>query len=232
MRSRFPNRSQTLEVTEMAIMDSTQMEFTPEYENFEYQEYEGETLNEGEVFNEGELLELASEMLEVNSEAELDQFIGKAIRKAARKLRRAVRSPLGNALGGYLKGLAKAAIPLGAGALGGMVAGPLGTRIGSSLAKSGLGMIGFEAETLEAEDQEFEGAKAYAKTLGSAVQSAVQAPPTVDPIEVARQSVQAARAKYTAGNLGGTSSQKRHLKFPTQGKWYRNGEDLVLRGIA
>lgn len=216
----------------MAIMDSTQMEFTPEYENFEYQEFESEGQGESEVFNEGELLELASEMLEVNSEAELDQFIGKLIKKAAKKVGKVVRSPLGNALGGYLKGLAKKAIPLGVGALGGMVGGPIGAQIGNGLASSGLGMLGFEAETLEAEDRQFEGAKAYAKTAGAAVQSAVQAPPAVDPVEAAKQSVQAAGVKFTPGAMGIVRPGKKRSKLPSQGQWFRNGQDLVLRGFA
>jgi hypothetical protein len=43
-----------------------------EFENFEFED--SEWSGEGEVFSEAELMELAGELLEINSEAELDQW--------------------------------------------------------------------------------------------------------------------------------------------------------------
>jgi len=71
----------------MGNFDNTFMEYSPELENFEFEE--SEWTGEGEVFSEAELMELAGELLEVNSEAELDQFLSNAVTRAARKLKKA-----------------------------------------------------------------------------------------------------------------------------------------------
>ena len=55
-----------------------------EFENFEFED--SEWSGEGEVFSEAELMELAGELLEINSEAELDHFLGKLIKKAGSAL--------------------------------------------------------------------------------------------------------------------------------------------------
>lgn len=59
-----------------------------EYEDEFEEEFEGESEYEGEdresTFHESAQMELASELLAVQSEAELDQFLGKLIKKASR----------------------------------------------------------------------------------------------------------------------------------------------------
>src|SRR5215470_18756434 len=64
-------------------------------------------------------MELASELLEVTNEEELDRFLGSLIGRAAKGLGRIVRSPIGHALGGVLKRVAKVALPLAGKAVGG-----------------------------------------------------------------------------------------------------------------
>ena len=62
-----------------------------EYEDYEDNEWEAESDSEYEYespFSEEEEMELASEMLETNSEAELDQFLGKIFKKIGRKAKR------------------------------------------------------------------------------------------------------------------------------------------------
>ena len=84
-----------------------------ESEYFEYGEAEtshpGET---GGVFSETQEMELASELLEVMSEAELDRFLGNLINRAGGAIGRFVSSPEGQAMGGILKGAAKQALPV------------------------------------------------------------------------------------------------------------------------
>ena len=88
-------------------------EFNPETET-----YETEWGGEAEVFSEAETMELAGELLEITTEAELDRFLGDLISKAGQAVGKFVRSPIGNAVGGWLKGAAKSALPLAGGALG------------------------------------------------------------------------------------------------------------------
>jgi len=63
----------------MRAFDHTSMEYNPEMETFEAEqfEWEGKTKwgSETEVFSEAELMELAQELLEVTNEAELDRFL-------------------------------------------------------------------------------------------------------------------------------------------------------------
>ena len=79
-------------------------------------------------------MELAAQLMEVNSEEELDRFLGDLIRKAGRALGSFVTSPSGQAIGGILKGAVRQILPHAAGALGTFVGGPLGAQISSGLA--------------------------------------------------------------------------------------------------
>jgi len=71
-----------------------------EAEQFEFAEAETPFQPEtGEVFGETEQMELASEMLEISSEAELDRFLGDLIKRAGQAVGKFVSSPEGSALG-------------------------------------------------------------------------------------------------------------------------------------
>lgn len=79
------------EVT-MHDIDRTQMESWEaepgEFEYETYQEFEG-------PFNEVEEMELASQLLEVTDEAELDQFLGSLFKKASRAVGSFMKGPVG-----------------------------------------------------------------------------------------------------------------------------------------
>ena len=101
-------------------------------------EFEGETDLES-PFEEFEEMEYAAELLSIQSEEELDQFLGKLIKRAGRGL-----SKIGKVfrpLGGVLKGLAKKALPFVGGALGSFIPIPgvgtaVGTALGSAVSKA------------------------------------------------------------------------------------------------
>src|SRR6188768_1303099 len=86
-------------------------------------EFEGE--DEG-VVNESEVTQLATELMEVNSEAEMEQFLGDLINKAGRAVGSSVKSSNCQAMGGIPTGEAKQAMQLAGGALGGFLGGPAG----------------------------------------------------------------------------------------------------------
>src|SRR5262245_10096582 len=69
----------------------------------------GSLLGGGEVspLTEAQEIELASELLEITSEQELEQFLGGLFKKVARGVGTFIKSPVGRALGGVLKGVAK-----------------------------------------------------------------------------------------------------------------------------
>ncbi len=173
-------------------------------------------------------MELAGELLEVDSEAELDQFLGKLIKRAARAVGRVVRSPIGKAVGGFLKGVAKRALPLAGTALGGVFGGPLGAQIGGGLASAAGGALGLEAETLNAEDQEFEGAKQFVRMSGHAVRSAVAAPQNLNPTSAAQQAVTAAAVRLAPGLVGRARANAPTGLRGRSGRWVRKGRNIVL----
>lgn len=110
-------------------MQNYEQEFGFEAEQFEYADQEYGGFSAGEVFSQEQEIALANEMLAVNSEEELNYFLGDLIRQAGSAIGKAVSSPTGRAIGTALKGAAKAALPVAA--KGGLVAG--GKAFGSQL---------------------------------------------------------------------------------------------------
>ena len=121
------------------------------------------------MLSEADEIQLAGELLEVTNEAELDRFLGDFIKKVGSVAGQVIRSPVGQAVGGVLKGVAKKALPMAGGAIGGYFGGPLGAKIGSGLASAAGSALGLEAEQLEQEDREFEGAKQFVKVAADTV---------------------------------------------------------------
>ncbi|MGV9868705.1 hypothetical protein [Rhodococcus koreensis] len=68
-------------------------------------------------FSEVQETELANELLEITSEDELEEFLGKLVSGVGKF----AKSSVGKALGGALKGIAKTVLPMAAGALGNFI---------------------------------------------------------------------------------------------------------------
>jgi hypothetical protein len=263
----------------MHDIDRTSLEFNPgsNYEGgqFEFgqQEWSGETFGEtygetyGEIygetygesiFNEVDEAELASELLQVTNEAELDRFLGNLLSRAARAVGQVARSPIGQAVGGVLKGVAKKALPMAGGAIGGYFGGPLGAKIGSGLASAAGSALGLEAESFEQEEREFEGAKQFVRLAGNTVKQAASAPPTSDPRTIAQSAAIAAARQLAPGLLqtmarqqtgtGMTGGMQTGMQTSAQGglgggvggrggfgqgrvgRWVRRGNKIILFG--
>ncbi|WP_374583313.1 hypothetical protein [Pseudoduganella sp.] len=196
----------------MHDIDRTTLEFGNEASNYEGEyefgeaEWGGETGQQG-MLTEAEEMELASELLSVTNEAELDQFLGSFLKKAANFAGNVIRSPVGQAIGGALKGVAKKAIPLAGGAIGGYFGGPLGAKIGSGLASAAGSALGLEAEgEFQSEDREFEGARTFVKMAADTVSRAAQTRGG-DPRQVAMQAATAAARQFAPGLLGRNGAQ-------------------------
>jgi uncharacterized protein (DUF697 family) len=192
-------------------------EFEGEYESGG--EFESQELAESEQFlggilgslaGGGELesplsgsqeIELASELLEIGSEQELEQFLGNLVKGISRAVGGVIKSPVGRALGGVLKSVAKKALPVVGGALGSMVAPGIGTALGSKLGSMASGLFEVEFEALPAEAAEFEVARRYVNLAASAARRAALAQPRpgVNPQRVARAAVAAAARTYAPG---------------------------------
>ena len=155
---------------------------------------------EGETpLQEVEEMEFASELLEVASEEELEEFLGDLISSVSKAAGSVIGSPLGRALTGTLKSLAKQALPVVGGALGSVVAPGVGTAIGSQLGSIAGGLFEFESEGMDHEQAEFTAARRFVALASKAAENAAFAPPGMPPHEVARQAVASAAAHYAPG---------------------------------
>jgi len=161
---------------------------------------------------EMEEMELASELLEVASQQDLEQFLGDVFNAAGRAVGNFVRSDTGRALGGILsdslRSAAKQALPVVGRAIGGM---------------AGSGDLG-------AEDREFETARQLVRFVGSAVGQAAAAPRRIPPSVVARTAASRAAQVYAPGLLPRLQGRGTQL-WPRSGRWVRRGRTIHLYGF-
>jgi hypothetical protein len=224
-------RQLTLKELAMHDIDHTQ-EYGSEMSGFEADrfEYEGEWATEGGVLSEADEYELASELLGVTNEGELDQFLGGLLKRVTQAAGKHLRSPIGQAVGGVLKGVAKKALPLG-GALDSL--GPLGAKIGSGLASASNDTPGVAGETLAQEDQEFEGAKQFVRLAANTVNKAAAAPAAAEPRAVAQSAAVAAARQLAPGLLKKAvgANVPEGAGRGHSGRWARRGNIIVLYGV-
>jgi hypothetical protein len=190
----------------------------------------GEVSQEEQIGGTGELqeVELASELLEVTSEAELDRFIGDLMRRAAGAARGFVRSPTGQALGGILKQATKQALPVVGQGLGGMVSPAWGT-FGGRVGQAAGDLLGLELEGLSSEDREFEVARTLVRFMTDACRNAAAAPPAAPPERVVRSAVETAARRHAPGLVASPAVQSPGQSARQRsGRWQRQGRAIVI----
>lgn len=142
-----------------------------EYEEQEYAyefENDGEAADRESTFSEAMQMELASELLNVQTEEELDLFLGKLLKKAGRLVKKVSKVALPGPLGKVLKGIAKKVLPMAGGVVGGMFVPGLGNVVGKAVGDAASKAFEMEFEGMSREDQEFEKAKAFVRFAGNA----------------------------------------------------------------
>jgi hypothetical protein len=193
-----------------------------EGEQNEYQEY-GET-------SDSELA-LASELLEVTTEAELDRFLGKLVSGAISAVRSFAGSDAGRAVGGVLKSAAKQALPQLGRAVGDVVAPGRGGAIGQRAGQWAAGRLelGLQTEGLSAEDEEYEVARAFVRFANETARRAAQAPPTVPPQVAAQRAAVAAAQRHLPGLVGAQGAQgAAGGSRGSEGRWIRRGNRIIV----
>lgn len=217
--------------------------------------YSGEITGEysGELSNETLEMELATELLGVTNEAELDRFLGSLIKKAAGAVKSFANSSAGKAIGGFLKSAAKKALPIAGAALGNLVAPGVGGAIGGKLGSLASNAFELELEGLSNEDKEFELSRAYVRFATNAVQRAAYDPRNrSNPGMAARNAIVSAAKTYAPGllrkrptngrrsvNRSSQSSYDTYNNYdnygyasdynqPSEGTWYRQGNQIIL----
>jgi hypothetical protein len=219
----------------MHDIDRTQIAYPGDTES-----YEGYPMaSQSPVLSEAEEMELASRLMELESEDELENFLGDIISGISGGL---INSKTGNALGGLLKGAAKTLLPIAGTALGGYFGGPVGASLGGKLAGGLAGSLEMESEQME-----WEAAKDFVRFAAEAAKNAAAAPDGQDPHAVARQATIEAAQKHAPELIehgpgpqgppqplpaehhghGGCGCHHRHHGG---GHWERRGHEIVLFG--
>lgn len=199
-------------------------EDTPPSSEFEMEDYEYYNMEQEEeitdregTFNEMTEMELASELLSLNNEMELDHFFGGAFKKVLGGLSGILNSPQGKILKDLLKNVAKKGLPLAGAAVGTALGGPLGTAVGSNIGNAASKMFELELEGLSNEDREFEAAKAIVRLSGNAIRQLTEQN-TGDPKEDARQALIHASALYAPGLI-----TRKDNRYDSYGNDYNRG---------
>jgi uncharacterized protein (DUF697 family) len=162
----------------------------------------------GEVpLHEAQEMELASELLEVANEEELEGFLRNVFKMVGSTLGRFARSDVGTALTGIVRNAARDALPTVGGAVGSWIAPGRGGALGSQLAQQAGALLGLELEGLSPPDQEFEAARQFVRFAGSAYANAAGAPRGAPFEAVARHAATAAAEQFAPGLAAATSPQ-------------------------
>jgi hypothetical protein len=207
----------------MHDIDRTSYELSDEYGEFGPDtELPGGTFDR--AFSEAELDELATDLLQVRDEAELDQFLGTLLGKAAKAFGRFVKSPAGQALKGILKDAVKAAVPvLGGVATSMFPAGAIGTVLGGAI-KSEL-----DWEGVPGDSQDIAAAKKLIAIAGRAAQEVESELPPDAPKEAVGEKVQ------DVAQQQGVATPPQDTPAPTgaltSGSWTRRGRTIVIEGL-
>jgi uncharacterized protein (DUF697 family) len=160
-----------------------------------------ETHETGEM-NEMLEMELVNELLEITSEAELEQFLGKLVRSVGKAASGFIKSPIGKALGGVLRNVAKTALPMVGSALGSFVAPGLGTALGGKLgAMAGNLLEVQELEAMGEAEAEFEMARRYVQWARGTTRNALRAPYGVNPNAAVRAAAVSSARRYAPALL-------------------------------
>lgn len=130
----------------------------------------------GEILPENEELELAMELLSVQHDQELEQFLGSLVKSVGRGLKSVGKFVSKNVLpvvGPALKQLAKTALPLAGGALGSFIPIPgVGTMIGSALGRAAANALEMETAGMDPEQADIEKARKFVRIAASAIADA------------------------------------------------------------
>lgn len=219
----------------MHDLDRTLRAYEPEIGD----EMELEAFDQEGPFSESEEMELAAELLSLNNEAELEQFLGNVFKKVG-GFKGVFKS-----LGKVLKPVAKTLLPIAGKAVGTFFGGPVGGAVGGKLGTLATKLFEMELEGMDPGQQEMEVARRVVRLAGAAAQNAAAAPPSIPPMAAAKAAVASAAQIHAPGLLRGQFGQRlsggRHALPPVpfkspgpwrqrSGAWIRRGRKIILLG--
>jgi hypothetical protein len=194
-------------------------------------EFEFESFESGEM-SEQEELEFAMELLSVQNEYEMEQFLGKLVRGIGRGLK-----SIGKVALPALKSLAKVALPIAGKALGSFIPIPgVGTMIGGAIGRAAANALEMEFAGMDPGQADIEKARRIVRVIRSALRElsmALGAP--------SESAVRSALASAVQRNIPGVNLSIRRETAPmgmaseaaattASGRWWRRGNTIVVDG--
>jgi hypothetical protein len=125
-------------------------------------------------FPESRSVQLAAELLDVTSEAELEGFLGRVVAATARGVGGRLPAGTGRSLVAVLARTAERTLPTLAALLGDPMGPPAG--VGPSAAETAARVYGLELEGMSAEDRDYEIARQFLRLVQAAAARAATAP--------------------------------------------------------
>ena len=190
-------------------------------------ELEYESLEGGEI-SEQEELELAMELLSVQNEYEMEQFLGKLMRGIGRGLK-----AVGKVALPALKSLAKVALPIAGRALGSFIPIPgVGTMIGGAIGRAAANALELEFAGMDPGQADIEKARRVVRTLRSAINELSAMLGSGPPETVVRSALASAVRRHIPGaNFSAVSAFAPATAAATAGgRWWRRGNTIVIDG--
>ncbi len=209
----------------MHDLDRTLRSQESEYETFEFEgDFEAESYQDANEYGSGPLteeqeIELASELLTISDEAELDLFFGKLLKRAGKAL-----APLGK----FVKPLVKRALPVVGRIAGTYFGGPVGAQIGSKLGSFASNLFEVDMESFETDEMEMEVARRVVRLASAAADNAAQAPANANPVSVARTALANAARVHAPGLLKRAGNGSSSSAAAQSGRWIRRGRKIVV----
>lgn len=186
-------------------------------------------------FSEDEELELASELLEVQDDQELDEFLGELLDRVARrrKDRRAKAKRILRRVKNGLKGAAsiiKKVLPIAGTAVGAAFGAPGVGRAAASTTSNVMGALGLELEGVDPEERELEVARRYVRLSGTAAKAALGAASHLSDTQAAKTALETAARLHVPGLLPTTDVKPMSGRFELHGT-VPGQRVLIIRGI-
>jgi hypothetical protein len=212
-------------------------------------QFEGEFEFEAGVMSEMDEMALASELLSVSNDQELEYFLGGLLKKVAKAGGAFLRSGAGKALTGILRNAAKSALPIAGAALGNLVAPGIGGAIGGKLASMAGKAFGLELEGMSNEDREFEIARRIVRLSHASARNLARIPANVPDQAAARKAFMHAARQVAPGIINniqaatamgspayqssayapyGGVTQCQSCGMPRSGRWIKRGKAIIL----
>jgi hypothetical protein len=212
-----------------------------EYGETQENQYSPQFEQSQKYFQEIPESELAYELMHVQSEEELDQFLGDLLKSAWSGAKAFYHSPLGQKLKNQaiegLKNMGRKALPGLGRTVGGHFFGPQGARIGGQLGRMAAKGLGLEFQGATALERRTEGSRRFVRTARNAARRIAAQIQTGQPVtaRIIRQIILQEGRHWFPGlpvqSIDGMGGGTMPSSAQNSGRWYRQGSQIILEGI-